>query len=68
MKEEWQLAHKDGLKNEKEVLRAFIKRVKMGMKNEWDHKIKLNSSVTSPETEEKWTSFNFSINILDWSY
>lgn len=53
MKEEWQLAHKDGLKNEKEVLRAFIKRVKMGMKNEWDHKIKLNSSVTSPETEEK---------------
>jgi hypothetical protein len=33
MCEEWQLAHKEGPKNEKEVLKAFLKRVRLGMKN-----------------------------------
>jgi hypothetical protein len=51
MREEWQLAREEGPKSEKEVLRTFIRRVRLGMKNEWDHKIKLNHSSTTTETQ-----------------
>lgn len=42
MKQDWQqLKQEGGSHNEKEVLSIFIKRVRSGMQDEWEHKIKL---------------------------
>lgn len=51
MKTDWRESRETGPKGEKEVLAEFIKRVRVGMKNEWEHKIKLNPSVVTSETD-----------------
>jgi hypothetical protein len=52
MKIDWhQLKQEPGLKSEKEVLSLFIKRVRIGMQNEWEHKIKLRPDSMNTESD-----------------
>ena len=45
MREDWQhITAESGSKTEKEVLSAFIKLIRTGMKADWDSKMQFNNS------------------------